>query len=311
MRKQIVLALVIGLLVILMEPSVVFAASESEQQISGTLNSYMAPDVTAIAVTTMGDVAEDNLDPQTDYKFKVSVTDNNTLVDISTVELKLYVDNILLPDDRRNHYTFKFTAPDTWEEIGPDTDERHLVTGSCQPPDNTQKSGDYVFVVKFDVIAQPTLSNQWDAYAKATDNNSTSDNLTDGNKFDVNDYVSLTVDDENLTFTGAPGDENVEPTEQPTVATVDANRPFDIQCKVNDWTGSLGDTIGADNTKAAQDNLHTGENILSSTIYRNIWTNASYGEGETKDIYWFLTIPDEANDPSYTTIFFVKAKVGD
>ena len=306
MKRQIGLALLIGLIAMSMAPSAIFAADSSEKPISGQLNNYVPPDVTAIAITTMENVAENNLDPQTNYKFKVSVTDNNTLADISTVELKLYVDNILLSDNRRDHYSFKFTAPGTWEEIGPDNDERHLVTDNCVAPDNSQTSGIYVFVVKFDIIAQPTSSYEWDAWAKATDNNALTDNLTDENKFNVNNYVSLAVDDSALTFSGSPGQENVQPTENPTVATVDANVNFNIQCKDNNWTGSLGGTIGADNTKAAKDASHTGE-ITLSTSYGTLWSGVSYGENVTDNIYWFLNIPSSARDPSYTTTFYVKA----
>ena len=306
MKRQIGLALLIGLIAMSMAPSAIFAADSSEKPISGQLNNYVTPDVTAIAITTMENVAENNLDPQTNYKFKVSVTDNNTLVDISTVELNLYVDNILLSDNRRDHYSFKFTAPGTWEEIGPDTDERHLVTDNCVAPDNSQTSGDYIFVVKFDIIAQPTSSYEWDAWAKATDNNALTDNLTNENKFNVNNYVSLAVDDSALTFSGSPGQENVQPTENPTVATVDANVNFNIQCKDNNWTGSLGGTIGADNTKAAKDASHTGE-ITLSTGYDTLWSGVGYGENVTDNIYWFLNIPSSARDPSYTTTFYVKA----
>jgi len=308
-KKEIGLALVLGLIAMSMAPSKVFAA-DSSQSISGQLNNSVAPDVTAIAVTTMADVPEDNLDPQTNYKFKVSVTDNNTLADISTVELKLYVDNILLPDNRRNHYTFKFTAPGTWEEIGPDTDNRHLENENCVAPDNTLTSGDYVFVVKLDVIAQPGVSNLWDVYAKATDDNALTDELTDENKFKVNDYVSLTVDDAALTFTGSPGQENVQPSENPTVATVDTNRDFDIRCKVDNWAGSLGGTIGADNTKAAQGASHENEIILSNS-YADLWTNVGYGEDVAENIYWFLNIPSSARDPYYTDNLYVQARIGD
>ena len=308
MKKQIGLALVIGLIAMSMAPTAIFAADSSEKQISGQLNNYVAPDVTTIAITTMENLAENNLDPQTNYKFKVSVTDNNTLVDISTVELKLYVDNTLLPDNRRNHYSFNFTAPGTWEEIGPDTDERHLVTDNCVAPDNLQQtSGIYVFVVKFDIVAQPTSSYEWDAWAKATDNNALTDNLTYENKFNVNNYMSLAVNHSALTFGGSPGQENVQPTENPTVATVDTNVIFKIQCKDNNWTGSLGGTIGADNTKAAKDASHTGEITLSSTSYNTLWENVGYGENVTDNIYWFLNIPSSARDPSYTTTFYVKA----
>ena len=310
MRRQIGLALLIGLIAMSMAPSAIFAADSSEKPISGQLNNYVPPDVTAIAITTMENVAENNLDPQTNYKFSVSTTDNNTLADISTVELKLYVDNVLLPDGRRNHYSFKFTAPGTWEEIGPDNDERHLVTDNCVAPDNSQTSGDYVFVVKFDIVAQPTSSYEWDAWAKATDNNALTDNLTDENKFNVNNYVSLTVDDSTLTFNGSPGQNDVAPTEQPTVATVDANVNFLVQCKVDDWSGSRGGTIGANNTKAAQDNQHSGE-ITLSTSYSFLWPNVFYGENVTSEIYWFLNIPTLARDPSYTTTFYVNAMVTD
>jgi len=309
-RRQIGLALLIGLIAMSMAPSAIFAADSSEKPISGQLNNYVPPDVTAIAVENMDNQAVTDLDPQINYKFKVSVTDNNTLADISTVELKLYVDDIFLPDDRRNHYSFKFTAPGTWEEIGPDTDERHLVTDNCAAPDNSQTSGDYVFVVKFDVVAQPT-SYEWDAWANATDNNALTDNLTGENMFKVNNYISLTVDDSTLIFNGSPGQNDVEPEEQPTVATVDANVIFIIQCKVDDWAGSRGGTIGANNTKAAQDNQHYGEITLSTDYGGSILWSNFYGENVASNIYWFLNIPSSASDPSYTTTFYVKARMTD
>jgi hypothetical protein len=305
-RRQIRLALLIGLIVMSMAPSKVFAGDSSEKPISGQLNNYVPPSVNAIAVENMDNQAATDLDPQINYRFIVSVTDNNTLANISTVELKLYVDNILLPDSRRNHYSFKFTASGTWEEIGPDNDGRHLVTDNCIAPDNTQTSGGYVFVVKFDVIAQPI---QWGTYAKATDNSNLTDNLTDPNKFNVNNYISLTVDDSTLTFNGSPGQNDVEPEEQPTVATVDTNNVFVIQCKVDDWTGSRGGNIGADNTKAAKDASHTGE-ITLSTSYK-ILLPGGPGENVANDIYWFLNIPSSARDPSYTTIFYVNAWITD
>jgi hypothetical protein len=311
MRKQIVLALVMGLLAMLTAPDAVFAADSSEQQITGTLNNYTAPEVLAIAVENMDSIVVTSLDPQTNYRFVVTVRDNNTLSDIENILLELYLDNRDLPDSRRNDYRFLFRASDnSWSELGPDTDNRHIVAVSCVHPSNlTQTTDNYVFVVKFDVIAQPTTGTQWDAYAKATDDNGLTGELTATDKFAVNDYVSLTVSVSNLIFNGSPGQDNVEPTVQPTVATVDANVGFKIHCKVDDWEGTVDNTkiIGAENTKAAQTATHDNEIILRTTYYDNLWSNVNYGEDVARNIYWFLNIPGSASDPSYTTIFYVKA----
>ena len=91
------------------------------------------------------------------------------------------------------------------------------------------------------------------------------------------------------------------------------NVTFIVQCKVDDWTGSRGGAIEANNTKAAQDNQqHYGE-ITLSTDYGTLWFNfLPYGGENVADkIYWFLNIPSSASDPSYTTKFYVLARSTD
>ncbi len=285
----------------------------SEETAEGTTTVGNAtPSVTQVQITELGDTPVSTLDPWTYYKVKVTVSDANTLGDIDDVVVKMYTTAAGEggSDNEVNHYTFKYDATTTtWSEIGPDGTEPydHLDTVGCEAPTPlTGESGTYVFKVRLAKVAEPSSSSGWTTKGIATDNDAASgDNTT---TFDVNEYISLTIDDSTLTFSGAPGDTNVAPTEQPTLCTISTNSNFDIDVKVSgDWAGAThGGSIPAANTKAAQDGSHTGEISLSMT-YQTLWSNVDFGESVEKDIYWFLNIPSPQRDDSYTTTVYAQA----
>lgn len=268
----------------------------------------LTPEVTSVDITTTGDVPDNTLDAETEYKFKATVRDNNTLADISTVVLKLYtaVAGEAGADENKSHYTFTFTAiDDVWTETGPGPDNVHLVTTSCvKPSDLTVQSDNYVFVVKLSGAAESIPD--WTAKWIATDDNSLVGNNT--KTFEVNEYISLAIDDATLTFSGSPGDTDRTPTETPTVATVTANDNFSVQVKLSaDWSGvAFSQTIGMDNTKAAQDAEKTGVVTMKAT-YENVWSNVGFGANVQKDLYWFLDLPVPLRDDVYTVTFTVNA----
>jgi len=73
------------------------------------------PVVENIYITDMDNVATDDLTPQTPYKFRVEISDNDNLSDIEDVTLKVYLDNENLPDAVENHYTFIWTKENGFE----------------------------------------------------------------------------------------------------------------------------------------------------------------------------------------------------
>jgi len=77
------------------------------------------PVVENLYITDMDNVAADNLAPETQYKFWVEISDNETLADIENVTLIVYLDNENLPDNAVDHYTFRWTRDGGFEEVGP------------------------------------------------------------------------------------------------------------------------------------------------------------------------------------------------
>jgi hypothetical protein len=305
-KRSMELALAIGLVVSTFSSVPVFAAD-----IPGTATvNNVAPEATAVAIKTMAYMDDNTLDPQTQYRFIVTVRDNNTLAGIENVVLKLYTNAAgeNAADAVKNHYTFLFRASDNvWKEIGPGPVNSHLVTGSCvKPSDLSVASDNYVFVAKLSGAATATTGGGWTAKWIATDDNGFSGNNT--KTFDVNEHLSLTIDDAKLTFSGFPGDKDVQPTENPTVATVTANYNFNIQCKLSgDLTGkNWGGTIPMADLQAARDVFHTSEIRLSDS-YNNLWSNVGYGEYVQRDIYWFADIPIPLREDKYTAMFYIKA----
>jgi hypothetical protein len=275
-----------------------------------TTVSNVPPEAISVSIKTLADVNDNTLNPQTQYKFIVTVRDNNNLTDIENILLKLYT-NVAgenAPDAVENHYTFIFRASDNiWMEIGPGQFNDHLTTGLCvKPIELSVVSDEYKFVVNLSSITTPTTSGGWTAKWIVTDDNGSSGNSTKA--FDVNEYLVLMIDDAKLTISAYPGQNDLQPAENPTIVTVTANYNFNIQCKLSgDLIGStFGDRIPMSNIKAAQDVSHTGEIRLSDN-YINLWSNLGYGEFVARDIYWFADIPFPLSGDTYTSDFYVRA----
>ncbi len=249
------------------------------------------------------------VDPNTAFDVKVEVRDNDNISDIEEVWLKVYENTKTQgdADDTRDHYTFKWVraGDDNWFEVGPDgtSPYDHLVVASCSAGSDTENTDNFTFNIKLGKTASP--NNKWNVWVKVMDNASEQDNQEFSNKFDVNDYISVQLDDSTLTFSGSVGQSDVVPSEQPTTVTVSTNVNFDVKVKLSgDWTGPRGGTIPMANTQAAQDASHTGEVVLSST-YQAVWSSVGYGEDVQKDVYWFLDIPSPCLGDEYSTTVYV------
>lgn len=252
--------------------------------------------------------APDSVDPQAEENFPSTVQDNNTLADIDNVVLKVFLTTAGegAADAIENHYTFTFTAVDNvWTETGPGPDNDHLITTSCTyPSDLALQSDNYKFVIKLSAVA---TIGEWTAKWIATDDNNAEGSKTD--TFSVTEYISMEIDDTTLTFSGNPGDIDIQPSpEQPTVCTVYTNKTFKISAKLSaDWLGGThGGTIGMENTEAAR-TAGKASAVTLSNAYAIVWTDVAPGEPVIKDIYWFLDLPVPLRDDVYTTTFYVQA----
>jgi hypothetical protein len=305
MNRGILFALMLGL-VISMYCAPIFATDIP----GSTTISNVPPEATSVAIKTMADVNDNTLNPQTQYKFIVTVRDNNNLTDVENILLKLYT-NVAgenATDAVENHYTFLFKASDnTWTEIGPSKFNEHLTTGLCvKPSELSVVSDEYKFVVNLSPVTTPTTGGGWTVKWIITDDNGSSGSST--KTFDVNEYLMLMIDDAKLTISAYPGQNDLQPTENPTIVILTANYNFNVQCKLSgDLIGeTFGDRIPMSNIKAAQDESHMGEIKLSDN-YSDLWSNVEYGELIEKDIYWFADIPFPLMGDTYTADFYVRA----
>jgi hypothetical protein len=296
MKRMVIFALMLGLII-----STLCAPIFAGDIPGSTTVSNVPSEVTSVSIKTLADVKDNTLNPQTQYKFIATVRDNNNLTDVETILLKLYT-NVAgenATDAVENHYTFLFRASDnSWTEIGPSQFNEHLATGLCVKPfELSLVSDDYTFVVNLSPITTPTSDGGWTAKWIVTDDNGASGSGTEA--FDVNEYLKITAN---------PGQNDLQPEENPTVVTVTSNYNFNIQCKLSgDLVGStFNDRIPMSDIKATQDLSHAGE-IRMSDNYGNLWTNVGYGEFVDRDIYWFADIPFPLMGDTYTADFYVRA----
>ena len=305
MKRVIGFALILGLAI-----STVCAPILATDIPGSTTISNVPPEVISVSIKTLANVNDNTLNPQTQYKFIATVRDNNNLTGIENILLKLYTNEAgeNAADAVENHYTFLFRASDnTWMEIGPGQFNDHLTTGLCVKPSKLSVvSDEYKFVVNLSSVTTPTIGGGWTAKWMVTDDNGSSNSNT--KTFDVNEYLVLMIDDTKLTISAYPGQNDLQPAENPTIVTVTANYNFNIQCKLSgDLIGStFHDRIPMSNIKATQDASHTSEIKLSDN-YGNLWSNIGNGEFVEKDIYWFADIPYPLSGDAYTADFYVRA----
>jgi len=250
-----------------------------------------------LACTTPGSV-----DPNSAFDVKVTVRDYNKLSDIKEVWVVLYSSSVSRedPDAVRDHYTFKWVRGEGFSEVGPGTNNEHLVIAGCSAGDDDQISDDWTFRVRLGKVAEPV---SWNVWAKAVETLDNEDSETFTGKFTVNVYLELSLDDTALTFSGLQG-ETLAASENPTVATVTANVDFDIQVKgAGDWSGP--GTLLLSNTKADKDGSSPYDLELS-TSWQSLWTGVGWGEDVQKNIYWFLAVPIDTTPGNYTNTMYVR-----
>lgn len=211
-------------------------------QATPTVNSVSLWDITPAEVTAMT--------PQVEYNVKVSVTDNDTLNDLSTVRVTLYYDadgsysagEVPSSGNTQTCAILTWTNGSGWS-IDPGSNTTWvLVSGSCVAPTLTNTTGTFEFHFKPGKVATETTgSARWHIHARATDSTARSGENYQANRT-MNWYGEITGLTAAVGFgTVAPG--SVNAMSGTVSATYISNGAYDEQVKSSaTW---IGQTSGA------------------------------------------------------------------
>jgi hypothetical protein len=187
--------------------------------------------------------------PQTTYYVKVSVTDNNTLDDVTTVKvtLKFYAadaspsgDPTGEAADTQTLVHLTWTDTPSWA-IDPNTSTSWaLVEGSCSPPSDMSVNSDaWIFAVTPGKVATESITPaDWDIHARATDDDTATDGMYCRDK-GMNWYGEIKDVTPTVGFGSvALGCVDSQSTSALS-ATYIANGPYDVQVKADAfWSGA-------------------------------------------------------------------------
>lgn len=260
MTRMRVLALIVVALTLLMAlvPTGVVAdtgGSTSGQFAAGNVD----PTVDAVGIyETDRSTAVTAMTPQTEYALKVTVTDNNTLGDLSTVKVTIFYDSdgdddpadVPVAGDTQTAAILTLTVggSPTWgiDPTGGGT-TWVLYSGNCTQPTLTNSSGDFWFNFSPGKVATEALD--WDAYAEADDGGGTPGTSYDASDYDMNWYGEITVNTASVDWGSvAPGTDFGNSTRQSSISvTYIANGAYDEKVASSaSWSGAPSGTATFD-----------------------------------------------------------------
>ncbi len=237
------------------------------------------------------------VDPETAYKYRVQIRDNYNLSDIQKVYLKLYKNTLAenTADNKRDHYTFIWTRENGFAENGL---TGHLNVDNCSKFSDLENVDNIVFDVSLDTIAKPT---DWNAYGKVVNGSSEGDNLELVDRFAVNVFHRISFSEDNITFRGARGEQEVESTVFPTKYFVDTNEEVNIEYK---YSGSF--------TGNSSENVYwsgqfdpDGNPKFFTENYKTFGFELP-GENIERKRYWWIDIPENVGDNYRETTLFIR-----
>ena len=258
---------------------------------------------------------DSSIDVYTEYRISLTLADDNTLEDITTLQFKIWGPSSTEggADSNVDHYTFVYTqATDAWDETGPDSGgDSHLVGGSCvDPADQTAGSGTFTLAFKLHKTAEYSASTEdWSIKITATDDSAATDTDT-SLMFGVNFYLEMTVDDGTHSWsTLSPGDSQQTldtPVDTDIDMTVTANAAYDLQGKVSAAPTSGSYTIPLSNLLIHESTV--GSAVALTTGYVDIGglTAEAAGEDNAEVFMLWLSVPNPQMDGSYTYTLYVQ-----
>lgn len=201
MDKRRFFTILVGLAILVaMLPMAVFADEDHTTGQFTTANS--APSVGDLGIyETDHTTAVTAMTPGTEYAVKVTVTDANTLNDLTTVRVTIFLDadsdddpaDVPAAGDTQTAAILTWTkgTPSTWAISAGAPTTWAIVAANCVEPNLSGSTGTWWFRFRPGKVA--TEATDWDAYAVATDNNSATGTRYDGSDYDMNWYGEVTV----------------------------------------------------------------------------------------------------------------------
>ena len=291
-------------------PYMVMAADETTTLDVGNVD----PVLGAVSLTDSGDSSATTVAPEATYKVKFSVTDTNTLDDLTDIEVEIYYET-QAADALRRAYTF------TWTEGAGDTDfvsspAGYVVATSVTPTAAEELGSSFNFELHFklDGVAVPSgAATAWNIDVTVTDDSAAPDSDVT-TTFDANKYQSLSVNTSSIAFGSVnPG---AALTKQGVMVTFTANTELDVDVLgANLVSGSESIAIGefdawdeSETTPAATVLTASAQAIYSAYAATADSINsgvAGYTDNGSRELGFDGDVPSPQQDGAYTATWTI------
>ena len=277
------------------------------------------------------------MNPQTQYAVKVTVTDANTLNDLSTVTVAIFHDtdgsyNVADVPGTGNVQTASILsltvgASPTWQiDAVSGSGSWSIETASCTQPTLTNSTGDFWFHFKPGKVAtETTVTDKWHIYAEVDDGGGTPGDNYEANKT-MSWYGEITVNTASASWGSVdPGSDFAANSQTGISVTYIANGAYDEEIAASaNWTGTPSGTatLNYPGTPGANEfslkanvsaNLTTALMVNASPTYvtidqTGVQTGES-GDAVTTNALW-LKLGTPFTDASYSGTIYYKIADG-
>jgi len=277
----------------------------------------VAPSIDSVALKDTGENFVSTLDPYTEYYVYVTVTDQNTLLDLKEIRFVMYSYQSSLSDSDSvsDHYTFIYNATsDSWIAGISDT---IIETDCLTPTDLSGASGTYRLAFRLLLARASTpVADQWTLEIIVIDNNNA--NATYTTKFDVRVYGQISLSATQLAFYGQPADQKVPSDPQFIVVTVYANWNWELLIRGEDLVNPEKQAsipvsnLYIDDDPNPVEDTETGATIQSLSLDFTIALGQSggYANGMQINIYFYIDIPSPLPSGTYSGKIYFALSLG-
>ncbi len=216
-----------------------------------------APTVTAVELyDAEHDATVSTLTPTTEFAVKITAGDSNTMADIDAITVVIEAQDYAgTTTDVSYKATYQWTPGSGWELIGPIGTQWTNESGSSEPGNLVEMSGDWY--VNFKLSEAATSEVNWDITVTADDGASTGTNSKTGIPMDF--YAEISAVDTSYSFdavTLGTLENQIVGSDQDVDVNVTANGNFKLYSKSDaTWTGNGTSDIATVNPNA----LNSGE----------------------------------------------------
>lgn len=249
----------------------------------------------------------------TEFWANLTAGDDNTLNDFKNVTWILYDSATAQPtsaDSATDHYTFQYdNATDSFDEVGPDAGDSHLVSANCSDPaDHSATSGEYKLAFKLAKTAAYASSATWKVQMMIYDGTDALENVT-SLLFSMSFGLELTITDGSHSWSSLSPDstENLisSPVDNDIDFTVTANAAYDVEAKGSGALASGGDTIPLSNVKVHQTTYASALSLTTDYQDSDILNQAA-GADNAQALKVWLDVPAGTPVGTYTYTLYLQ-----